>query len=90
MAVTNLKLVVAEFAIRDSVLVDVRRVLGRRRGLAYCVEEMMASAADRRGQISVIILLFSCFIRVIKLLLPAWLYEQLDRFLLRQAKACKH
>jgi len=75
----------ARFANLDTVLVDVRRALSRRRSVEYFREEMrVMNDAYRRGQFGLTDLVAGYALRVAKLFIPIFLYKFVDRHILRR------
>ena len=75
----------ARFANLDTVLVDVRRALRRRRSAEYFREEMrVMNDAYRRGQFGLTDLVVGYVLRTAKLFIPIFLYTFVDKHILRR------
>jgi glycosyltransferase involved in cell wall biosynthesis len=69
----------------DQVLVDVQAVPARRRNYAYFHEELFVlGAARRRGQLGLMTYLLSFAVRVVKLIIPLFIFALLYHFVLRR------
>lgn len=66
------------------ILVDVRRAPLRRRNFSYFREEMsVLASAYWRGQISLLMFILSCSVRIIKLIIPQFLFLAIFHLILR-------
>ena len=75
----------ARLANLDTILVDVRRTLGRRRGIEYFCEEMrVMNDAYRRGQFGLLHLGMGYVMRMSKLVVPLFFYRLIDQHILRR------
>jgi len=75
----------ARFANLNTVLVDVRRVLSRRRSVEYFREEMLVmNDAYRRAQFGLTDLVVGYALRLAKLYIPIFLYKFVDKLFLRR------